>query len=219
MTFPPRCMIGSIVLFGPPGAGKGTQATRIIELTSKPQVSTGDMLRQSVSSGSELGLAAKVFMEAGELVPDDVIIDLITERLKEKDASDGVLFDGYPRTIAQAEELAKIARVRLVISIEVPDESIVERIVGRRMDPDTGAIYHTKFNPAPKSISKRLIQRKDDNESTIRTRLSAYHEQTSPLAKWYESQRLLIRINGDQSIEDVGDDIAMHLSRRMDGRF
>jgi|TARA_B110000263_G_scaffold212333_1_gene195740 adenylate kinase len=212
-------MIGSIVLFGPPGAGKGTQATRIIELTSKPQVSTGDMLRQSVSSGSELGLAAKVFMEAGELVPDDVIIDLITERLKEKDASDGVLFDGYPRTIAQAEELAKIARVRLVISIEVPDESIVERIVGRRMDPDTGAIYHTKFNPAPKSISKRLIQRKDDNESTIRTRLSAYHEQTSPLAKWYESQRLLIRINGDQSIEDVGDDIAMHLSRRMDGRF
>lgn len=212
-------MIGSIVLFGPPGAGKGTQATRIIELTSKPQVSTGDMLRQSVSSGSELGLAAKVFMEAGELVPDDVIIDLITERLKEKDASDGVLFDGYPRTIAQAEELAKIARVRLVISIEVPDESIVERIVGRRMDPDTGAIYHTKFNPAPKSISKRLIQRKDDNESTIRTRLSAYHEQTSPLAKWYESQRLLIRINGDQSIEDVGDDIAMYLSRRMDGRF
>jgi adenylate kinase len=212
-------MIGSIVLFGPPGAGKGTQATRIIELTSKPQVSTGDMLRQSVSLGSELGLAAKVFMEAGELVPDDVIIDLITERLKEKDASDGVLFDGYPRTIAQAEELAKIARVRLVISIEVPDESIVERIVGRRMDPDTGAIYHTKFNPAPKSISKRLIQRKDDNESTIRTRLSAYHEQTSPLAKWYESQRLLIRINGDQSIEDVGDDIAMHLSRRMDGRF
>jgi adenylate kinase len=158
-------------------------------------------------------------MEAGELVPDDVIIDLITERLKEKDASDGVLFDGYPRTIAQAEELAKIARVRLVISIEVPDESIVERIVGRRMDPDTGAIYHTKFNPAPKSISKRLIQRKDDNESTIRTRLSAYHEQTSPLAKWYESQRLLIRINGDQSIEDVGDDIAMYLSRRMDGRF
>jgi adenylate kinase len=212
-------MIGSIVLFGPPGAGKGTQATRIIELTSKPQVSTGDMLRQSVSLGSELGLAAKVFMEAGELVPDDVIIDLITERLKEKDASDGVLFDGYPRTIAQAEELAKIARVRLVISIEVPDESIVERIVGRRMDPDTGAIYHTKFNPAPKSISKRLIQRKDDNESTIRTRLSAYHEQTSPLAKWYESQRLLIRINGDQSIEDVGDDIAMYLSRRMDGRF
>jgi len=212
-------MIGSIVLFGPPGAGKGTQATRIIESTSKPQVSTGDMLRQSVSLGSELGLAAKVFMEAGELVPDDVIIDLITERLKEKDASDGVLFDGYPRTIAQAEELAKIARVRLVISIEVPDESIVERIVGRRMDPDTGAIYHTKFNPAPKSISKRLIQRKDDNESTIRTRLSAYHEQTSPLAKWYESQRLLIRINGDQSIEDVGDDIAMYLSRRMDGRF
>ena len=212
MTFPHRVMKGSIVLFGPPGAGKGTQANRIVNLTSKPQVSTGDMLREAVSSGSKMGLAAKVFMEAGELVPDDVIIGLINERLTQDDASGGVLFDGYPRTVAQAEELAKIAQVSAVISIEVPDDSIVERIVGRRMDPETGAIYHTKFNPAPKSISKRLIQRKDDNESTVRTRLSAYHEQTSPLAGWYENQGLLIRINGDQSIEDVGDEIISHLS-------
>lgn len=212
MTFPHRVMKGSIVLFGPPGAGKGTQASRIVNLTSKPQVSTGDMLREAVSSGSKMGLAAKVFMEAGELVPDDVIIGLINERLSQDDASGGVLFDGYPRTITQAKELAKIAQVSAVISIEVPDDSIVERIVGRRMDPETGAIYHTKFNPAPESISQRLIQRKDDNESTVRTRLSAYHEQTSPLAGWYESQGLLIRINGNQSIEDVGNEIISRLS-------
>ena len=200
-------MKGSIVLFGPPGAGKGTQATRIVEYTSKPQVSTGDMLRAALSNGTELGLEAKSFMEAGELVPDDVIIGLISERLNMDDAKNGVLFDGFPRTIAQAEELAKIAEVSAVISIEVPDDSIVQRIVGRRMDPETGEIFHVDFKPAPESIANRLVQRKDDNESTVRNRLKAYHEQTSPLATWYDNQGLLIRVNGEQTIKQVGDEI------------
>ena len=200
-------MKGSIVLFGPPGAGKGTQATRIVEYTSKPQVSTGDMLRAALSDGTELGLEAKSFMEAGELVPDDVIIGLISERLDMDDARNGVLFDGFPRTIAQAEELAKIAEVSAVISIEVPDDSIVQRIVGRRMDPETGEIFHVDFKPAPESIANRLVQRKDDNESTVRNRLKAYHEQTSPLATWYDNQGLLIRVNGEQTIKQVGDEI------------
>ena len=206
-SLPHNNMEGSIVLFGPPGAGKGTQAARIVEYTSKPQVSTGDMLRAALSNGTELGLEAKSFMEAGELVPDDVIIGLISERLNMDDAKNGVLFDGFPRTIAQAEELAKIAEVSAVISIEVPDDSIVQRIVGRRMDPETGEIFHVDFKPAPESIVNRLVQRKDDNESTVRNRLKAYHEQTSPLAIWYDKQGLLIRVNGEQSIKQVGDEI------------
>jgi adenylate kinase len=205
---------GSIVLFGPPGAGKGTQAARIVDLTSKPQISTGDMLRAALSEGSELGKEAKSYMEAGELVPDDIIIGLISQRLKVDDAKNGVLFDGFPRTIAQAEELAKIAKVDSVISIEVPDDSIVQRIVGRRMDPETGEIYHVDFKPAPESIIDRLVQRKDDNEFTVRNRLKAYHEQTSPLAIWYENQGLLIKVDGEQSIKDVGDQIISKLSAR-----
>jgi len=203
---------GSIVLFGPPGAGKGTQAGRIVELTGKPAVSTGDILRAAVVAGNDLGMSAKGFMDAGELVPDEVIIGLIAERLEADDAVRGVLFDGYPRTIAQAESLENVAKVSNVISIEVPDDEIVERIVGRRMDPKTGDIYHIKFKPASDGIRSRLIQRKDDNESTIRNRLAAYHVQTAPLADWYDERGLLSRVDGTRSITDVGSDIASKLS-------
>tara|TARA_E500000331_G_C16925183_1_gene569489 strand:+ start:49 stop:672 length:624 start_codon:yes stop_codon:yes gene_type:complete len=201
-------MTGSIVLFGPPGAGKGTQAEIIVEMTGKPQISTGDMLRSAVSQGTELGLEAREYMEAGKLVPDQVIIGLIEDRLSESDASNGVLFDGFPRTIPQAEALSEITEVSAVISIEVPDEDIVNRIVGRRMDPETGEIYHVSFKPPPPELSNRLVQRKDDNEETVRMRLAAYHDQTKPLGDWYGNMGILSSVDGTGTIQEVSRSIA-----------
>ena len=208
----PHTMSGSIVLFGPPGAGKGTQASIIVEITGKPQVSTGDMLRDAVARGTNLGAKAQNFMSQGLLVPDEIIIGLIEERLKSSDASDGVLFDGFPRTIPQAEALADITNVSAVISIEVPDEDIIERIVGRRMDPQTGEIFHITFRPPPSEISHRLIQRKDDTEETVRQRLASYHKQTKPLGDWYQNLGLLIPVDGTGQIEEVGKSVAIAVS-------
>ena len=200
------------MLFGPPGAGKGTQADKIVELTGKPQVSTGDMLRLALSNETELGLEAKKYMESGQLVPDNVIIGLIEDRMNESDASNGVLFDGFPRTIPQAEALESITEVSTVISIEVPDEDIVNRIVGRRMDPETGEIYHVSFKTPPPEIAHRLIQRKDDNEETVRMRLSSYHEQTKPLGDWYLEKGILYAVEGTGSIDEVARSISKILT-------
>ena len=207
-------MASSIVLFGPPGAGKGTQAGNIVAITGKPQVSTGDMLRAALAAGTALGHEAKGYMESGQLVPDEVIIRLIEERLKQSDASDGVLFDGFPRTIAQAEALSEIADVSVVIAIEVPDSRIVARICGRYTCANCDSVYHDTFNPTQKSGicddcgHSEMKRRADDNEETVRTRLAAYHSQTAPLADWYRHRDLFVAVDGDQDIDKVSESIS-----------
>ena len=210
--------MSSIVLFGPPGAGKGTQAAKITQTTGLPQVSTGDMLRAAVKNGTKTGLEAKKYMDAGQLVPDSILIDLIKDRVQEPDAVKGLMFDGFPRTIPQAEALSKITEVSHVIAINVPDERIVERICGRYSCASCGIVYHDTFNPTKQDGicdecgSTDMKRRADDNEDTVLQRLSAYHEQTSPLADWYEDLGILHNVNGDKAIDDITKDILVALS-------
>ena len=181
-----------LVLLGPPGAGKGTQAGFIRDAYGIPQISTGDMLRAAVKAGTPLGLAAKKVMDAGGLVSDDIIVGLVNDRLREPDCRNGYLFDGFPRTIPQADALRN-AGVALdyVLEIDVPDAAIVERMSGRRVHPASGRTYHVKYNP-PKVpdrddvTGEPLIQREDDREETVRKRLAVYHEQTEPLIAYYK---------------------------------
>ncbi|RZI79228.1 MAG: adenylate kinase [Rubrivivax sp.] len=180
-----------LILLGAPGAGKGTQATFLCQKYGIPQISTGDMLRAAVKAGTDLGLAAKKVMDAGGLVGDDIIIGLVKERIAQPDCAKGFLFDGFPRTIPQADAM-KAAKVNLdiVLEIDVPDSSIIERMSGRRVHPASGRTYHVKFNP-PKVAGKDdatgedLIQRDDDKEDTVRKRLEVYHQQTRPLVDYY----------------------------------
>ena len=180
-----------LILIGPPGAGKGTQAAYIKEKFGIPQISTGDMLRAAVKAGTPLGVAAKKVMDSGQLVSDDIIIGLVKERLKEPDCKRGYLFDGFPRTIPQAEAM-KTANVALdyVLEIDVPDEEIISRLSGRRVHPASGRTYHVKFNP-PKAegrddaTGEPLVQRDDDKEETVRQRLEVYRKQTRPLVDYY----------------------------------
>jgi adenylate kinase len=180
-----------LILLGPPGAGKGTQANFIREKYRIPQISTGDMLRAAVKAGTPLGVAAKKVMDAGQLVSDDIIIGLVTERLKEADCRQGYLFDGFPRTIPQAEALKEAGcALDYVLEIDVPDEEIITRMSGRRVHPASGRSYHVKFNP-PKVrdrddlTGESLVQRDDDREETVRKRLDVYRAQTRPLVEYY----------------------------------
>ena len=182
-----------IILLGAPGAGKGTQATFIKEHFNIPQISTGDMLRAAVKAGTPLGLEAKGHMDSGGLVPDAVIIGLVSERIKDADCKNGFLFDGFPRTIPQADAMKNAGvGIDYVVEIDVPDSAIVERMSGRRSHPASGRTYHVKFNP-PKVAGKDdvtgedLVQRDDDKEETVQKRLEVYHSQTKPLVDYYSS--------------------------------
>lgn len=183
-----------IILLGPPGAGKGTQANNIRKTFNIPQISTGDMLRAAVSAGTQLGLEAKKVMDAGELVSDDLILQLVKERISEDDCKSGYLFDGFPRTIAQAEGMKKFGiDVDVVVEIRLDDESIIRRLSGRRVHPASGRTYHVIYNPPRQDnvddiTGEPLVQRDDDREETVRKRLQVYHSQTSPLIEYYKSE-------------------------------
>ncbi|HEY6131315.1 MAG TPA: adenylate kinase [Halioglobus sp.] len=203
-----------LILLGAPGAGKGTQARFICEKYGIPQISTGDMLRAAVKAGTALGLAAKKVMDAGGLVSDDVIIGLVKERIAQADCANGFLFDGFPRTIPQAQAMVN-ANVTIdhVVEIAVDDEEIVSRLSGRRVHPGSGRIYHILFNRPVKEglddvTGEPLVQRDDDTEATVRNRLKIYHEQTSPLINFYRNMEGEIapcyhRIEGVGSVEDI----------------
>lgn len=210
-----------IILLGAPGAGKGTQATFIKEHFNIPQISTGDMLRAAVKAGTPLGLEAKSYMDSGGLVPDSVIIGLVNERIKEADCENGFLFDGFPRTIPQADAMKEAGvAIDYVVEIDVPDNAIIERMSGRRSHPESGRTYHIKFNP-PKVEGKDdvtgepLVQRDDDKEETVKKRLEVYHEQTKPLvnyyAKWAEtgaaSAPKHVKVNGLGNMDTIRDSI------------
>jgi len=200
-----------LILLGPPGAGKGTQAATICKHYGIPQISTGDMLRAAVKAGTPLGVAAKKVMDAGNLVSDDIIIGLVKERIAQPDCANGFLFDGFPRTIPQAEALKKESvPVDYVLEIDVPDEEIILRMGGRRVHPASGRSYHVKFNPPKREgrddlTGEPLVQRDDDREDTVRRRLEVYRAQTRPLVDYYRRElgAKYRRISGRGSVEEV----------------
>ena len=215
-----------LILLGVPGAGKGTQAAFITERFSIPQISTGDMLRAAVKAGTALGREAKTVMDAGGLVSDDLILDLVKERIVGPDCTNGFLFDGFPRTIAQAEALKKQGvGIDYVVEIAVDDSQIIRRMSGRRVHPASGRTYHIEFNP-PKTAGKddftgeELIQREDDQEETVKKRLAVYYEQTEPLIAYYrtwqeqgdEAAPKFVRIDGTGNVERIREDIVAALT-------
>jgi len=210
-----------LILLGPPGAGKGTQAKAISEKYGIPQISTGDMLRSAVRAETTLGIEAKKVMDAGELVSDNLILQLVRDRISKDDCASGYLLDGFPRTIAQAEGMKKLGiDVDFVVELQVADEEIIERMSGRCIHPASGRVYHVKFNP-PKTenlddeTGESLIQRDDDTEQTVRKRLQVYHKQTAQLIDYYSDNEdkssgddpTLVRINGSGDLKEISKNI------------
>ena len=207
-----------IILLGPPGAGKGTQAKKLTGESSIPQISTGDMLREAVKNGTDLGKKAKGFMDAGGLVPDEVVIGIVKERLAAKDCAKGFILDGFPRTIPQAQALDRVAKelgkeIRFVLSLEVDQNELMERLCGRRTCTGCGAMFHVKFNP-PKAAGKcdkcgtALIQRDDDKEETITARLANYNKATAPLLDYYRSTGKIRTVMASGEIDAIYASIA-----------
>ena len=206
-----------LVLLGPPGAGKGTQATAISKMFNIPHISTGDLFRENLKNETPLGLKAKAYMDEGKLVPDELVIELVEDRIVRDDCANGYLLDGFPRTVAQAAALDefndKLGKgLDFAVNIDVPEALLIARMVGRRSCPKCGATYHVQFNP-PKVegvcdfCGEALRQRADDCEETAKTRVSVYHSETAPLVDFYQMKQKLININGDQDKDAVGKDI------------
>ena len=213
-----------IALLGPPASGKGTQAARLREALGLPHVASGDLFRENLKNETELGTMAKAYMDRGELVPDDITIAMVMERLDRQDCARGALLDGFPRTIPQADALdealaARGQSLKVVLNIVVPDDVLVERVSGRRLCPVGGEAYHVRFNPPQipgvcDNDGGLLYRRDDDKPAIVRQRLRVYWEQTSPLIDRYRRGGLLVEINGDQPIDAVTDDLAAGIARR-----
>lgn len=208
-----------LILLGAPGAGKGTQGARLAERLGVPKIATGDILRDAVRRDTELGRDAKRYMDAGELVPDRLILGLVREALASDEAAGGAIFDGFPRNVSQAGSLDRILeeygrRLDAVVALDVPDDAIVARMSGRRTDPDTGKVYHVEHNPPPAEIADRVVQRPDDQEETIRHRLRVYNENTAPLIAHYEAAGVPVhRVDGAREIDEVQHEILRVLGR------
>lgn len=209
------------ILLGPPGAGKGTQAVKIVEKYHIPHISTGDIFRENIKNGTELGNRAKSYMDRGELVPDELVVEIATDRLTKDDCKDGFLLDGFPRTIFQAEKLDKFLEDRgekldKVINIDVEKSALVKRITGRRVCKQCGASYHIENIPPKKEgvcdiCGGELIQRADDTEETVLNRIDVYNKQTRPLVEYYEKAGIIVNIDGDKDLDDVLADIVKAL--------
>lgn len=204
-----------LVFLGPPGAGKGTQALGVSEKYNIAHISTGDILRSEIKQGTKLGMEAKSYMDAGKLVPDEVVIGIVAQRLQQPDCKNGFLFDGFPRTVVQAQALAQKTNIEMAVNIDAPDKVIIERLSGRRVCRDCGATYHvsnTKGDTCT-ACGGALIQRADDSPATIQNRLLVYHQQTQPLIDFYTNQGILKTVDGTKDIDTVFEEICSILQK------